>query len=300
MLKIAILCTVTLLCAAGSIKTVYASDEEGAGYIGSKKCLACHKEYDKAILKTNHAILFSDPEKHEAKKGCESCHGPGEGHLEDPEEGITRFGDLAPAEASAICLGCHNSDGMKSWQISQHALDGMACNDCHSPHGRTAETYKGKEKPEKLLVDEKIQLCLSCHQSKLADINLPSHHPVREGKVSCSDCHSSHANSLLEMDRVDKKCVNCHQEKAGPFLYEHTPAAESCLACHASHGSINQNLLTLRQPALCLQCHINTPGSPNGHDTAGTFKTCTNCHTDIHGSNKEEHYCNSVFGCPYP
>ena len=291
---------IVFLIFADSGRMFAADEQKKAEYVGSAMCLTCHDGYDTAMRGTKHDILFENKEAKGSKNGCEACHGAGGIHIEDSSTGVLRYGEVKPRESSASCLKCHASGNKKDWQISQHALEDVACADCHSPHGKTAKTYKEKKKPEKLLVDRSPALCESCHQQKLAEVSLPSHHPVKEGKVSCSDCHSQHGNSLVEMDRVSDKCVNCHQEKAGPFMYEHAPAAEGCLTCHKPHGSVNQDLLTLKQPALCLQCHTNTPGSPNGHDTAGAFKTCTNCHVDVHGSNKNQNYCASVFGCPYP
>jgi predicted CXXCH cytochrome family protein len=48
---------------------------------------------------------------------------------------------------------------------------------------------------------------------------------------------------------------------AGPFAYQHPPVTESCMNYHNAHGSLNTNLLTLSEPALCLQCHA---GHHNG------------------------------------
>ncbi|NIS75324.1 MAG: cytochrome C, partial [Deltaproteobacteria bacterium] len=50
-------------------------------------------------------------------------------------------------------------------------------------------------------------------------------------------------------------CTQCHAEKGGPFIFEHAENTEDCLTCHNSHGSVNDNLLTIRVPFLCLQCH---------------------------------------------
>jgi predicted CXXCH cytochrome family protein len=50
--------------------------------------------------------------------------------------------------------------------------------------------------------------------------------------------------------------------------------------CHNAHGSPNTNLLSVSEPALCLQCHAGH------HNGAGLplDDRCTNCHSSIHGT----------------
>jgi len=71
---------------------------------------------------------------------------------------------------------------------------------------------------------------------------------------------------------------------------------EDCSICHNPHGSTNPGMLRVRQPYLCQECHEPTshrgtvPGNVFGSGT-GTNRAvvlargCTNCHTNIHGSN---------------
>ena len=105
--------------------------------------------------------------------------------------------------------------------------------------------------------------------------------------------------------RVNDACYDCHQDKEGPFVFEHAPVEESCANCHRPHGSAANNLLTLGEPALCLQCHefhfhsgllspdgeVEVGGSeranPYGAESMNVaFSTkCTQCHSQVHGSN---------------
>jgi DmsE family decaheme c-type cytochrome len=282
--------------AAFSAKTIIAQSaggtekkEKAPAYIGTETCLTCHDGYDKSFMATKHRMLFKDVKAKGAKNGCEACHGPAEKHLDNPEEGVARFGKMKSGEISNACLKCHMSGDKMNWKVSTHAEEDVSCIKSHSVHGKKAvkkgdeEKDKSKIDPPSLLVDSELDLCLSCHEQKTAEIAMPSHHPIREGKVACSSCHSPHDNSDLQVKRAGSACVKCHTEKAGPFALEHDPVVESCTTCHTPHGSVNQQLLVLRQPALCLQCHTATPVT---HNTGtSTYKKCTSCHEKVHGSN---------------
>ncbi|MGC8763200.1 MAG: cytochrome c3 family protein, partial [Acidobacteriota bacterium] len=81
-------------------------------------------------------------------------------------------------------------------------------------------------------------------------------------------------------------CLDCHTEKAGPFVFPHAPQRlDGCLSCHTPHGSANPRLLVRRQVAdLCLECHSRVPAF---HDLSrGKYRDCTRCHAEVHGSNR--------------
>jgi predicted CXXCH cytochrome family protein len=79
----------------------------------------------------------------------------------------------------------------------------------------------------------------------------------------------------------------------GPFVFEHAPVKteDSCLSCHAPHGSTNPRLLQVNNVNfLCLRCHTPNsngaaPGAPSFHNQNTKYQACTLCHTQIHGSN---------------
>ena len=136
-------------------------------------------------------------------------------------------------------------------------------------------------------------LCFGCHQAEEVSFTLASHHPLKEGRVFCVDCHDPHGTfspKLLKADTVRQTCVQCHTDKQGPFLYEHADVMDNCSNCHSPHGSVNPNLLSAREPFLCLQCHeghyINErSGRSISPESARFYYTrCTDCHSTIHGS----------------
>ena len=191
-----------------------------------------------------------------------------------------------PAQ-SLICLKCHSANAtfnLHNWNAGAHAIHEVSCFNCHNVHAS----------PDlKVTPLDSGRLCFSCHQSAQAEFSLASHHPLKEGRVFCIDCHDPHggfSGSHLKKDDVKETCVQCHPDKRGPFLYGHADVVDDCLNCHTPHGSVNSPLLTAREPFLCLQCHeghfINRPGGgPISAASARAFYTrCSDCHSRLHGS----------------
>jgi DmsE family decaheme c-type cytochrome len=237
------------------------------------------------------------------KQGCQSCHGPSEAHVQsraNSPDVVFKGPNISAAETrNQQCLTCHTSGLRMNWKGSQHASNDIACNNCHQAHVRKDPVLVKLTQPE---------ICFTCHQTQRAQINRYSHHPIREGKVSCSDCHNPHGSpgpTLLKEVTINGTCYNCHAEKRGPFLREHPPVRENCLNCHTPHGSAQPRLLTERPPYLCQTCHDGTfhPGEPyssqniQGKSTTATGalslttrfqmigRACLNCHSQVHGSN---------------
>jgi DmsE family decaheme c-type cytochrome len=261
---------------------------------GDAVCTRCHDESEEypvlAIGKTKHGTVADG-----RTPSCTSCHGESNLHVNRPPDAKERpkpdrmFGKSSPTpmeERSAACLSCHQGGKRIHWQMSAHAGRDVACSSCHQVH---AQHDKARDKLAQ------TEVCFSCHKEQRAQINRPSRHPIKEGKVACSDCHNPHGSAgekMLVRDNVNDTCYSCHMEKRGPFVRTHAPVQENCALCHNPHGTTNDNLLKLRTPFLCQQCHEPTShrGLPGALGSTGTSanlqgRGCVNCHTNIHGSN---------------
>jgi DmsE family decaheme c-type cytochrome len=264
-----------------------------------KACMNCHEEpHVIGVFSTAH-MAKGDPRTEVATQGCQNCHGASEEHMVRPPDGALRaspdvvFAGLRAspvAKRNQTCVGCHDSGARVHWSGSQHESADLACTDCHVSHE----------------VDDRVRIkatqgevCFGCHAEQRAANLKPSHHPVREGLMACSDCHNPHGSigpNLLVGETVNDTCWTCHDEKRGPFLWEHAPVQEQCTICHTPHGSVQAALLKQRPPYLCQTCHDSTQHNSqpmSGASIAGgalpsrmmLLRGCLNCHSEIHGSN---------------
>jgi DmsE family decaheme c-type cytochrome len=253
----------------------------GATYVNDPAtCRNCHEDHMKTYEGTKHSKAFAT--KPPAGTGdCESCHGPRSTHVEDADR---RFEITdSPKAESAICLQCHEGGARMGWKAGAHHTGQVACTSCHVVMEQKSERA--------LLATAKVtDTCYTCHADVRTDMNKMSRHPVREGKMDCASCHNVHGatKALLTKNSIGDTCAACHAEKRGPFVWEHAPTRESCSTCHSPHGSNQRNMLTAKDPFLCLSCHsygghINLPRYNRVSNPYGSG--CVNCHTSVHGSN---------------
>lgn len=273
-----------------------AAAQGNATYVGSEACAKCHEEVADAFQSNVHHMAELDKEVVAEHVGCEGCHGPGSEHAAaDGDESDPRFNiinvpsKMKPAEASAVCQSCHRVGEQMHWAQSTHARNDVACSNCHSIH--EAKSPAGKGLLKQVVI---TNMCLSCHKDKKAALSNTAHMPVREGGMSCADCHNPHGSTGPSMVRGTSNvdlCVSCHSDKRGPFLWEHAPVREDCVACHQPHGSNNDKVLAGKRPYLCQRCHSFTRHPSTLYDRPDLVsnrlfnRSCTNCHTQIHGSN---------------
>jgi len=278
---------------------VHGSQEDGE-FAGDETCLECHEEIYLDFWQSAHGIS-GDPRSPAGRYAgfvCESCHGPGATHAEEGEGGdiadLSAGSSESPQIINDVCLKCHNRGKVAMWHASEHEIRSLSCANCHNVH---------QDHPKYLAKPTQTELCTGCHRRVTPQLMRQSHHPIRERKMKCSDCHNSHgtiADKLIDAQYVNEKCFECHANIRGPFLWEHPPAVENCLACHVPHGSSRAFLLSGRAPYLCQRCHSNVdhPSQLQAKNrrqsgqsvytalnNRGFYRGCLNCHLQVHGSN---------------
>jgi len=285
------------------------SDELGGEYAqgGVAVCVECHDETEQypvlSIFKTRHATLADKSTPFASVNACQGCHGPSAAHVEDPDTvppAIVFGADHSAAEQNQACLQCHTGAARMNWAGSVHESRDLSCTSCHQLHAEQDSVLRTDiEAVGMSRRDTQAEVCFQCHQEQRAEIQRLSSHPIRQGTMTCSDCHAPHGSagpSMLKQLTLNEQCYECHAEKRGPFLWEHGPVREDCSTCHTPHGSVQASLLNSRQPYLCQECHLGTRHVSTNYDGRGVIamggveekllgQSCTNCHSEVHGSN---------------
>ena len=269
---------------------------------GADTCLECHDDESatysgSAIFKSRHGQP-GDKRSPFGAKGlqCEACHGPGALHARNKKgSALNTFkadSKVTLEQRNQVCMSCHQGTSRTGWHAGAHERNNLACTDCHKIHRPNGDPVLAKA--------TEPQVCLACHKEQRAEFQKPSTHPVRYGLMSCSGCHSAHgstAPAMLAKPTLNQTCYSCHAEKRGPLLWEHQPVVEDCALCHTSHGSVRPALLNKSPALLCQQCHSpaghpsvartskSLPGGTSGGAIFTVTGSCTNCHTQVHGSN---------------
>lgn len=275
--------------------------QEAASYSreGADSCFACHDDQvTLAIFRTRHAVQ-SDPNGPfgHGQLQCEACHGPSGDHAGRVRRGQERpasiefgSGTSTPVDVqNGMCLDCHRSDAGIGWHGNAHDFGEVACADCHTSHAASDPVMMTATQPA---------VCYDCHAEQRGQAMKPFGHPIRQGEMDCSSCHSTHegtTESNLAGMTLNDTCYQCHAEQRGPLLWEHAPVVEDCSNCHEPHGSNHPGMLALRAPMLCQSCHSQLGHPSVANDASGLpggvpsdlllDRNCMSCHTQVHGSN---------------
>lgn len=246
-------------CATVTRTAVLLPEIPGAEYVGTQQCAECHGDIVKNFATADHARLMAKGTNGPMalNAGCEACHGPASLHVQSG-------GDVKPPYGF----------GPGRPQNSREAVRRMI------EPARATET-----------------VCFTCHANVRGQFNLPSHHPVFEGQMSCSVCHPPHKGSIHMGGGVAKltqneSCLRCHEAERGPHTFEHEALREGCSVCHTPHGSVNAKMLTARDANLCVKCHFQQVSGGKlviggaDHSTRVQQGTCwsAGCHEAVHGS----------------
>lgn len=241
-------------------------------------CIACHttgfaKHYDAA------SDSFASTWKEE-NVSCQSCHGPGERHVQwarlkaegktaptqpgEPHGLVVDFKAKGARGEVEVCATCHSRRG----ELTATPVPGQPRMDHYLPSLLQAGLYHADgQQLDEVFVDG------SFRQSKM----------YGQG-VGCTDCHNPHSGKLkLAGNAV---CTQCHAPEANakfaaaagaydtPAHHFHQPGSEGaqCAACHMPSKNYMQIQArpdhSLRVPRPDLTVKIGTPNA------------CTQCHDD--------------------
>jgi predicted CXXCH cytochrome family protein len=241
---------------------------------------------------TVHRAVVELPEvpgaKYIGSKECDQCHGEIYKSFQTADH--ARLLAKGPNALNAGCESCHGP-------CSLHSDSGGEVKPPYSFSAGRPQPMNASARVPSPVSRPKETVCYNCHTDVQGAFNLPSHHPVPEGKLSCTQCHPPHkglafAGGSTALMSQEETCFQCHPAQRGPYVFEHEALRTGCVTCHAPHGSVNAKLLTVRNANLCLKCHFQQirGGSiligGSDHTLRLQQGTCwsAGCHEAVHGS----------------
>ena len=239
-------------------------------------CFSCHtvSQFGNAQSGAVGWDAVQDTAYHDVQ--CESCHGPGVDHVEEPDGGTEPLASIAAAvDAENGCAECHNGTHhpfVNEWAQSAHA----------TPNAEVLS--RGAE----------AESCIPCHsaQGALRAWGVNAEYIERDAPteqhlgITCAVCHDPHGSSQtvdgqplagqlrfpIDVPSEDENlCVKCHHKRAEPETEAatvrgpHSPEGPLLLGEGAgwfppgfepqiaeilgTHG-------TQANPRLCATCHV--------------------------------------------
>ncbi len=218
--------------------------------------LSCFAQISPGELSDSHSHL-------EGISNCTQCHTIGEKvskdkclncHTEIKERLTQNKGYHSSSDIkSKECALCHSDHHGKKFQIIRFDTEKFN-------HSLTGFTLSGAHSKKK---------CIDCHNSK--NINIQK---IKDKKftylglnISCKNCHADYHQNTLSAN-----CLNCHGVES------FKPASKF------NHVNAKFKLTGKHKSVECVKCHQTETvnGIKFQKFTGLPFKSCTNCHTDIH------------------
>jgi predicted CXXCH cytochrome family protein len=251
---------------SGWVETAHADAWEGLQGSGHAQafCEGCHtiNELGNALTQPAGYNAVAEERYHDVQ--CESCHGPGLNHVQNPEDDSSK--PYAPitvgTDLTTGCGECHSGAHhpfVEEWAQSPHGTpiaypagrDG--CNACHEAKGALVAFGENADYIEKGSDELLGQVCVVCHDPHDATNEAQLRFPV--------DATNLETNL----------CAQCHNRRSVPDpnsshgLHPHAPSAALLLGDAGwipPGASIDQNRLVLTHGSennerLCATCHVN-------------------------------------------
>ncbi len=272
------------------IGTAHAGAWDGLQNSGSaaEYCEGCHTVNQLGNSVTETAGYLATGEERYYDVQCESCHGPGLTHVNDPSDATVPLASMSIAHDSlgvdataAGCAQCHTGSHhpyAEQWVESKHATVNAypagreECQSCHTGEGALAA------------------FGVNTVYAEMDDVAAGDHL-----EITCAVCHDPHgsdnsAQLRFPIDAASEDqnlCMKCHHKRGVPdpttFRGPHSPEGPTILGTAgwwppdlqqpilSTHGSATEN------PRLCAGCHVNSYDVTD--DETGEFVISATGHT---------------------
>ena len=225
-------------------------------HVANGSCLSCHDN--------GARTLWQGSRHHNEGVACTNCH-----QVHVPQDRV-----LAKASQPEVCFACHKTERAQTMRISHPPVQAgkVSCSDCHQPHGTS-----GSKLLQKASVNE---TCWTCHAEKRGPFLWE--HP--SASDDCMNCHTPHGstNPPLLRARAPWLCQECHGDGAphpGNVYSAASLPGGRVANVNNTGGTSGNNQLGAVNPITGARVTQNAPPAQMA------FRSCTNCHSQIHGSN---------------
>ena len=246
-------------------------------------------------IKAPSTAQAKNPRTPAATHGCESCHGPGQAHVDDDAKGhILKSAQMKPADINETCLTCHNRGKHAGWEGSAHEARNLSCTTCHSVHNPQSFEHQ-------LVKATETQLCATCHRAaggqdrtrrgahagaRRQDVVLVVPQPARidqqrEGaqgrQLGQRDC------ARAATPRCADRCCGSTRRCARTARPATIRMARRTIACWSSACRCSASAAT--SPRDIRRRSTTTTSITTNKSNRMFGRSCVNCHSNIHGSN---------------
>jgi predicted CXXCH cytochrome family protein len=229
---------------------------------GQAGCIACHTVNQNGNATTGTAGFLAFANERYQDVQCESCHGPGLAHVQNPDLDANHpIASVAVGtDLTAGCGECHRSQHhpfVQEWASSRHgqlnttAAPRAGCNACHEAKGILA-TFG----------------VTTNYLEKTSSTLLP---------ITCAVCHDPHGNQNSKNLRFpidvpspeQNLCAKCHNRRSVP-----DPTSSHGLEPHAPEGALLFGEAGWFPPGSTIE-----PGRIiASHGSEGNSRLCATCH----------------------
>jgi predicted CXXCH cytochrome family protein len=243
-------------------------------------CFSCHAVTSNGNAKVTPPAGYdkvADSTYHDVQ--CESCHGPGQQHIESVNAGsivrpLARIAVLP--DTTAGCAACHRSTHapfLEQWRDSRHGqlrasqAGNASCNRCHEGRGALQSwgiqpTWAEGPWAATPAANLQPQVCSTCHDPHGGPNSYQTRFPISstdETQNLCIKCHNNRAQPVAGSSRGNQP----HGPQGGMLLgfagYRTPNFVYDTARIYGSHA-------TTANPDLCAGCHVQrqTITDPSG------------------------------------
>lgn len=213
---------------------------------------------------------------------CESCHGPGAGHISAPDDGQP-LSTIAADTASAFgCATCHTGSHdpfVEQWRssghgvVEPHANGNVSCVGCHSGQGALARFDPGANYLEKTATLWQPITCAVCHDPHGSNNPNQLRYPVGSPDMTTNLCMQCHMRTSVP----DPTSARGSHSPQGPMVLGEAGYIPPNFAYDATRAATSHG--TESNPRLCATCHMEAfdvtdrlTGAFVLHSTGHSFK----------------------------